>query len=126
MLDRGENAKRVVTIAVEGKHRVNQMLNRSRTGQITFLGDVTHEYHWHCAGLGQPGQALHTTSHLRQAPAWLRQLRIRNGLDGVDHGERRTTVLDRRFDRCDIEPLDRSEGRWDRAQPLGAAHDLAK
>ena len=43
VLHRGEHAQGVVAVTVEGQHRVDQVLDRPRSGQVTVLGDVAHQ-----------------------------------------------------------------------------------
>ena len=52
VLDRPQQAQRVVAVALEGQHGVDDVLEDPRPGQAAVLGDVADEHHGQPAALG--------------------------------------------------------------------------
>ena len=126
MLDRGQHPQGVVPVAVEGEHRVDEMLDRPGPGQVAVLGHVTHQEERDAARLRQARQALHAGAHLGQAARRLGQLGVGHRLQRVDHHEGRPVAIHRRLDRLDVGSLECEEVRWHRAHPCRPTADLGE
>ena len=98
VLDRGQHAEGVMAVAVEGQHRVDEMLDRPGPGEISVLRHVPHQEQRDATGLCHAGQALDAGAHLGQAARRLGELGIGDRLERVDHEERRVVTLDGRLD----------------------------
>jgi hypothetical protein len=85
VLDGPQHAQRVVPLAVEGQHRVDQVLEHPGPGQAALLGHVPHQDHADAPGLGLADQALGTAPHLPDRPGRRRDVGVVHRLDGVDH-----------------------------------------
>ena len=116
VLDRGQDAQRVVAVPVEGEHGVDQVLDRPGPGQIAVLGHVADQEQRDAARLRHAGQALDAGAHLGQASGRLGQLGVGDRLQRVDDQQRRAVALDRRLDRLDVGPS--SASRWRGTRPM--------
>ena len=85
---------KVMAVAVERQHGVDQVLDGPGSGQIAVLGHVADQDNGYPGGLGQSGQPVDTGSDLGQAPGRLGQGGIGDGLDRVHHGQGGTTAID--------------------------------
>ncbi len=126
MLHRVEHTERVVAVAVEGEHGVDQMLDRPRPREVPVLGHVPDEKDRDTTRLGQARQALDARPHLGQAACRLGQLGVRDGLQRVDHDEGGPRPPDRIFDRVDVGALEREQVRWHRAEARRPPADLGQ
>ena len=99
----------MVTVAVEGEDRVDQVLDGPGPGQVAVLGHVAHQEQRGAARLGHAGQTLDAGAHLSQAARRLAQLGFGDGLERVDHHERRVMARHGGLDRLDVGSLERQE-----------------
>ena len=109
VLDRGQHPQGVVAVAVEGEHRVDEVLDRPGPGGVAVLGHVADHEERHAARLGQAGQALDAGAHLGQAARPAGPVGVGDRLERVDHEERGVVALDGRLDRLDVGPLEREQ-----------------
>ncbi len=124
VLDRRQHAQGVVTVAVEGEHRVDQMLDGARPGQIAVLGHVADQEQRGPGRLGHAGQALDAGAHLGQAAGGLAQLGVRDGLQRVDHDQRGAMPLHGGLDGLDVGSLDGQEVPGHQADARGPPPNL--
>ena len=127
VLHRREHAQRVVTIAVEGEDRVDQVLDGPRSRQVAVLGDVADQHDRHPGRLGQPGQPVHAVPDLGQAPRrpgelgvarWSGRSPPRPGQGGAPD--------DGGLDRADVVPRQDHEVLGYRPHARGPAADLGQ
>ena len=67
MLDRAEQPERVVAVALEGQHRVDEVLEQAGPGQRPVLRDVTHEHRGDATRLGLLHEPVGRLAHLSDA-----------------------------------------------------------
>ena len=70
VLDGAQHAQRVVAVALEREHGVDDVLEHSRAGERAVLGDVTDEDDGDTAPLGLGGQLLGTRPNLQHRARW--------------------------------------------------------
>ena len=126
VLDRGQDAQRMVPVAVKGQDGVDQVLDGPGPGQVAVLGDVADQDDGHPGGLGQPGQPVHTRPDLGQAPGRARELVVGDGLDGVDDHQGGLMAHDGGLDGHHIVPGQGQQVLGHRADPGGPAADLGQ
>ena len=112
VLDRGQDAQGVVTVAVEGQHGVDEVLDGPGPGQVAVLGHVPDQEERDAARLGHAGQPFDAGAHLGQAPRRLAQIRVGDRLERVDDDESGVVPPDRRLDRLDVGALEREQVTW--------------
>ncbi len=112
----------MVAVAVEGEHRVDEVLDGPRAGQVAVLGDMPDQEDRDAAGLRQARQALDAGAHLGQAAGRLGQIRIAHRLQRVDHDEGRVVMLDGLFDRPDVGSFEGQEVARHRDRSAPRAH----
>ncbi|CAB4996163.1 unannotated protein [freshwater metagenome] len=87
MLGGSQQTERVVAVAFEAEHRVDDVLEHARAGQTTLLGDVADHQHREIAPFGLGDEAMGAATHLHHASRRRRQRRVGNGLDAVDDNQ---------------------------------------
>ena len=89
VLQRAQHAQRVMTVALERQHRVDDVLERARAGERAVFRDVTDEQRRDVVLLGEPHERLRAVAHLRDRPGRARRVGIVHRLDRVDREHRR-------------------------------------
>jgi hypothetical protein len=124
VLRRAQQPQRMVTIALELQHRVDDVFEHAWSGETAVLGDVTDEHDRDVALLGFVDEPLGATAHLTDAAGQRPESRVGHRLDRVDHDQLRADALDRIEDMrqrgLGVEPQVVAGG----AEALGAPLDL--
>ena len=93
VLDGAQDAEHILTVALELKHGVDDMLQHFRAGNRAVLGDMADQKHRHGGVLGifqEPGRALANLTH---AACRRFQHVAGDGLNRVYHDDAGTHVL---------------------------------
>ena len=117
---------RVVAVALELKHAVDEVLQDARARDRTVLGDVTDEEESDTGLLADAEQARRGLAHLRDRPGRRADFRgVEGVLDRVDHADVGSLALQRGADGVQIrlrEDLDHLRA----AEPRRAKLDLGR
>ena len=89
VLGRPHDAMRVMALALEVQHRVDDVLERLRPGEAAFLRDVADEERRDVLRLGREQQLRRRLAHLADAAGRRLHLQREHGLDRVDDDQRR-------------------------------------
>ena len=84
MLRSTKQTQRVVALTFELQHRVDHVLEDSRSGEATLFGDVTHQDDRHVASLGFHHQLVRASAYLHNAAGSRTEFGIDECLDAVD------------------------------------------
>ena len=77
VLQRAQHPQRVMTIALEREHRVDDVLERARAREPAVLGDVTDQQRRDVVLLREPHELLRAVAHLGDRPGRARARRDR-------------------------------------------------
>src|SRR6266581_1497271 len=124
VLYRTHHPQPAVPVALEMQHHVHQVLQRSRSGDRTFLGHVADEHGGQTALFGDVDQRGRDLAHLRHASGRAVDALGRDGLYGIDDQQFRLDLLDLADDRGEPCLGGEVEVRRDRADPVGARPNL--
>ena len=103
MLDRAQHPQRVVPVAFERQHGVDEVFEHARPGQRAVFGDVAHQHQRHIARLCDRGAVdARSGAPARPSPAVDDNCGSADGLDGVDDDERRRHLVDVLCDAADV------------------------
>ena len=94
VLHRPQQAQRVVPLALEGEHRVDQVLEHPGAGEPAVLRDVAHQHDADVAALGLGHQAVGAPPHLAHRARRRGEVGVVHRLDRVDDHDRRRQVVD--------------------------------
>ena len=89
---------RVKALALHREHRIDDVLERARTGQAAVLGDMADEQHRDAAALGHLGELQRPLAHLQYAARRGRkfgEIARLNGIDEEDLDGTRSALIDR-------------------------------
>ncbi len=89
VLHRADDTVRVVLLALEIQHRVDDVLERLGSGEVAVLGDVADEERRDVLSLGGKQQLRRRLAHLPDAAGRRLELEREHRLDRVDDHERR-------------------------------------
>ncbi len=89
VLERTQQAQGAVAIALEHQHRIDEMLQRTRTGQRAVLGDVADQQHRHIVLACERAQLDGRLAHLTHRAGRTAEPVDLDRLDGVDDQQRR-------------------------------------
>src|SRR6185436_8439457 len=102
VLRRAQDAVRLVTIALELEHAVDEMLEHAWAGDRAVLGHVADEERRHVRLLGHTQQARSGLANLGDGAGSRADLRGVERLYGVDHAHLRPLTLERRADGLEL------------------------
>ena len=124
VLHAAQHAQRVVAIALERQHGVDDVLERAGPRERALLRDVPDEQHRDGARLGDADQTVRAVAHLCDGAGRGRELGVRDRLDRIDDDDVGLHVVDVPDDVREIglghEPQVGLEG----TEPLGAEPHL--
>ena len=89
VLHGAQQAQRVVPVAFEAEHRVDDVLEHPRAGEAAVFGDMADEHHRNAAALGLGDEPMGAAAHLHDAAGRRAEVGIGDGLDAVDDDELR-------------------------------------
>ena len=115
----------VVTIALEGEHRVDHVLQLSRAGEATVLGDVAHEHDRAAPALRLPDEPVGRGADLRHRAGRRADVGVVHRLDRVDDHEVGSDVVQRRDDRRQRALGHEPDAVDHRVEPFGPEPHLA-
>ena len=124
VLERVQVAERMVAVAGERQHGVDDVLERARPGQVPVLRDVTDEERRQRTVLGEAHELLRALAHLAQRPGRAGRVGVDDGLDGVDREHVGGVGLDVREHVCERGVGREEQLGAERAEPLGPQADL--
>src|SRR6266540_1760442 len=103
VLERADQAKALVRVALEIEHRVHDVLDHARAGDRALLGDVADQHDDGAAPLRIAGEMRHAFAHLcDRAGSGSEALRIER-LDRVDDSDLWLRLLERREDALQLD-----------------------
>ena len=126
MLQRAQHPQRVVTVAFERQHRVDDMLEHTGAGQRAVLGDMADEQRDDAGELRQLHQPLRGVPHLGDRARRAGRVRIVEGLDRVDREHVGRELADVREHRGQRRLVDEEHVRVEGAEPLGPQPHLGR
>ena len=115
---------RVMPLALEIEHRIDDVLEHLRAGEAAVLGDVADEKRRHVLSLGGKEQLRGRLAHLPDAAGRRLQLQREHCLDRVDDDERRLEPRDLLEDPLETGLGKQVQRRAPDAEPLAARLDL--
>ena len=84
VLERAQQAERVVALTLEGQHGVDEVLERARTRQRAVLGDMADQHDGQAALLGELDERLRARLYLGHRAGRRPERGVGDGLDRVD------------------------------------------
>ena len=119
VLHGAHEAQRVMTVALEGEHGVDDVLEHTRASETALLGDMTDEHHGEPAGLRRGDETGRALAHLGHRTGGRTQLGGEHGLDRVDDQQRGIDLVDRVEDVRQRGVGGQPQVGLQRAEPLG-------
>ena len=113
-------------LALEGEHRVDQVLERLRPGDRPLLGDVPDQEERRARALGLLHQPVGAVPHLPDRARRRLELVAAQRLDRVDQHRRRRRLRERREQRLEPVLAGDQDGGAAGAEPLGPQPELAR
>ena len=126
VLHGSQDAELLPPVALQVKHRVNDMLEDPGPGDRPLFRDVAHEEDRNADLLGQPHESRGRLAHLRDAARAAFETCVGDGLDGVDDRQLRGLRADRLADRVEVGLGKEKDSRRQRAEPRGAHPNLLR
>ena len=99
VLQRAQHAQRVMPVAFERQHRVDDVLQHTRTGQRAVFRDVADHDRRETVVFREPDQSVRAIAHLRDRTGCAAGIGIMDRLDRVDREDGRLQRVDVRRDR---------------------------
>ncbi|EXI89106.1 MAG: hypothetical protein AW12_01756 [Candidatus Accumulibacter sp. BA-94] len=124
VLDRADQAKAGVRIALEVEHRVDDVFEHPRPGQCTLLGHVADQNHGDSRLFGQARQLRGAFAYLGDRSRCRVELIRPQGLDRVDHRHLRLYRLQRGQDFFQVDLGEQAQRPRLQRQAPGAHGDL--
>ena len=115
---------RMVALALEVEHRVDDVLERLGTGEAAVLRDVADEERRHVLSLGREQQLRRRFAHLADAARRRLELQREDRLDRIDDDQRRLDAGDFLEDPLEAGFREQIERRLPDREPLAARLDL--
>ena len=124
MLGGSQEAEALLTVAVEGEHGVDEVLEHAWPGDRPVLGDVPDQHEAETAPASERCQALRRGPHLRDRARARGRSCVEDRLDRVDDDHRGVVGLDRPLDEVEVGVAVEQQRVLERVHPLRAAPDL--